>query len=60
MQKIKITQVRSLIKRPKSQKNTMKALGLGRMAKCVEHNATPQLLGMVKKINHLVVVEFIN
>lgn len=57
MEKIKITQVRSLIKRPKSQKATIKALGLGRINKCVLHEATPQVLGMVGKINHLVITE---
>ncbi|TDG95322.1 50S ribosomal protein L30 [Cardinium endosymbiont of Culicoides punctatus] len=57
MEKIKITQIRSLIKRPKCQKDTMKALGLGRMHKSVSHKTTPQILGMIKKINHLVVTE---
>jgi large subunit ribosomal protein L30 len=57
MEKIKITQVRSLIKRPKRQKDTMKALGLGRINKSVSLQATPQILGMVNKISHLVVTE---
>lgn len=57
MEKIKITQVRSLIKRPKSQKATIKALGLGRINKGVVVEVTPQILGMVKKVNHLVVTE---
>ena len=35
----------------------MKALGLTRMHKTVEHNATPQILGMVEKVKHLVKVE---
>lgn len=57
MEKIQITQVRSLIKRPKSQKATMQALGLGRINKRVVVEATPQILGMVGKVNHLVVTE---
>ena len=56
MAKIKITQVRSVIDRPKRQKNTMIALGLTRMHKTVEHEATPQILGMVEKVKHLVTV----
>ncbi|CDG49431.1 50S ribosomal protein L30 [Cardinium endosymbiont of Bemisia tabaci] len=57
MEQIKITQVRSLIKRPKSQKATIQALGLGRINKAVVVAATPQIWGMVHKVNHLVVTE---
>lgn len=57
MAKIKITQVKSVIDRPKRQKETMKALGLTKMHKTVEHEATPQILGMVDRIKHLVNVE---
>ena len=56
MEKIKIKQVRSRIGRPKDQKLTLDALGLKKMNKVVEHNATPQILGMVKKIQHLITV----
>ena len=56
MAKIKITQVKSTIKRPIDQKLTIKALGLGRLNKTVEVEATPQILGMVRKVNHLVSV----
>jgi large subunit ribosomal protein L30 len=56
MEKIKIEQVRSRIGRPKDQKLTLDALGLTKMNKVVEHNATPQILGMVKKIQHLIKV----
>mgnify|MGYP001331656010 FL=1 len=56
MQKIKIKQVRSRIGRPKVQKLTLDALGLTKMNQIVEHNATPQILGMVKKIQHLITV----
>ena len=52
MEKIKIKQVRSRIGRPKDQKLTLDALGLTKMNKVVEHNATPQILGMIKKIQH--------
>ena len=54
MSKIKITQVRSTIDRPKRQKDTMKALGLGKISKSVEVEATPQILGMGRKVAHLV------
>jgi large subunit ribosomal protein L30 len=57
MATIRITQVRSIIKRPQGQKDTMKALGLTKMHKTVEHEATPQVLGMVRKVQHLVTVE---
>lgn len=54
MSKIKITQVRSTIDRPKKQKDTIKALGLGKINKSVEVEATPQIVGMVRKVSHLV------
>ncbi len=57
MSKIKITQVRSVIDRPERQKKTMAALGLRKMNAAVEVEATPQILGMVTKVNHLVKVE---
>ena len=56
MDKIKIKQIRSRIGRPKDQRRTLDALGLRRMHAVVEHNATPQILGMVKKISHLITV----
>ncbi|MFY7788543.1 MAG: 50S ribosomal protein L30 [Thermoflexibacteraceae bacterium] len=56
MAKIKITQVRSTIKRPYDQKATIVALGLGKINRTVEHEATPQILGMVRKVAHLVKV----
>jgi large subunit ribosomal protein L30 len=55
--KIKITQIRSTIKRPKDQKATIVALGLGRINKSVTQNVNPQILGMVKKVSHLVTIE---
>ena len=54
MGKIKIKQIRSRIGRPKDQKRTLDALGLNKINKVVEHNATPQILGMVNKVNHLI------
>lgn len=56
MAKVKITQVRSTIDRPESQKRTITALGLGRINKSVVVENTPQIAGMVKKVNHLVVL----
>ncbi len=56
MAKIKIKQVRSRIGRPKDQKRTLDALRLRKMNAIVEHEATPQILGMVKKIKHLITV----
>ncbi|HTX88493.1 MAG TPA: 50S ribosomal protein L30 [Bacteroidales bacterium] len=57
MKKIKITQVRSGIGKPLRQKRTLEALGLRKMHQTVEKEATPQILGMVHKIQHLVKVE---
>ena len=56
MAQIKITQVRSRIGQPKDQKRTLDALGLKRIGQVVEHQATPQILGMVTKVRHLVTV----
>lgn len=56
MAKIKITQVRSLIKRPKDQKLVMQSLGLGKINRTVEKEATPSILGMVNKVKHLIAV----
>ncbi|MDE3211671.1 MAG: 50S ribosomal protein L30 [Bacteroidota bacterium] len=57
MKKIRIKQVKSGIDRPERQKLTLKALGLNKMNASKELEATPQVLGMVKKVSHLVVVE---
>lgn len=56
MAKIKIKQVRSTIKKPQRQKATMKALGFKRMQQVLEKEATPQILGMIRKVSHLVEV----
>ena len=57
MGKVKITQIKSTIDRPKRQKETMRALGIRKMHQTVEHEATPQILGMIAKVQHLVKVE---
>jgi len=57
MAKIKITQVKSGIDRPERQKLTLKALGLNKLHASKEVEATPQVLGMVRKVEHLVKVE---
>ncbi|MCQ2325385.1 MAG: 50S ribosomal protein L30 [Paludibacteraceae bacterium] len=56
MAKIKIQQVRSIIKSTKNQKLVMQALGLRKMNAIVEHEANPAILGMVEKVKHLVKV----
>ena len=56
MAKVRISQVKSTIKRPERQKRTIEALGLGRINKTVEVELTPQIAGMIRKVNHLVEV----
>ena len=56
MGKVRITQVKSIIDRPKRQKLTMQALGLRKMNHTIEKEGTPQILGMIKKVSHLVSV----
>ena len=56
MATIKIKQVRSTIKRSQRQKDTIKALGLTKLNQVVEKESTPQILGMVEKVKHLVEV----
>ena len=55
--KIRIRQIRSGINRPDRQKKTLKALGLKKLNQIVEHDSTPQILGMIQSINHLVKIE---
>ncbi|MEO8711150.1 MAG: 50S ribosomal protein L30 [Parafilimonas sp.] len=57
MKKIKITKVKSSIDRPERQKLTLKALGLNKLNSSKEVEATDQILGMVRKVDHLVIVE---
>ena len=60
MARIKITQVKSGIDRSERQKLTLQALGLNKLNASKEVEATPQILGMVKKVNHLIKVEEAN
>jgi len=57
MKKIKVTLVKSPIDRPERQKLTLQALGLNKTNSSREMEATPQILGMVHKVTHLVKVE---
>ncbi|APD07091.1 50S ribosomal protein L30 [Flavobacteriaceae bacterium UJ101] len=57
MAKIKVTLKRSAINRSQNQKRTLEALGLKKINQIVEHEATPQIEGMVRKVAHLVEVE---
>ena len=59
MAKVKITQVRSVIDRSKRQKNTMIALGLRKMNSTREVEGTPQVLGMIEKVKHLLKFEYL-
>ncbi|MBI1287529.1 MAG: 50S ribosomal protein L30 [Flavobacteriales bacterium] len=56
MATIKVKQVRSAINRTARQKKTLQALGLKKMNQVVEHENTPQIMGMVKAVGHLVEV----
>jgi len=57
MAKIKVTKVKSTINRTQTQKRTLEALGLKKIGQVVEHDATPNIVGMVNKVKHLVSVE---
>ncbi len=57
MARIRITQVKSKNGKPERQKRTLEALGIRKLNHSVEHEATPQILGMVVKVRHLVKVE---
>jgi len=57
MSKIRITQVRSAINRPKRQKLTLLALGIKKMNRSREIESSPQVLGMINKVKHLLKVE---
>ncbi len=56
MAKVKITQVKSSIKKPSNQKASLVALGLGKINKSVEKELNPQIQGMINKVGHLVEV----
>ena len=57
MAKLRITQVRSQIGQSQAHRGTLRALGLGRIGRTVEHDETPVLAGMLRKVRHLVKVE---
>ena len=57
MAKIKVTKEKSAIKRTQRQKRTLEALGLKKIGQTIEHEATPNILGMVNKVKHLVSVQ---
>lgn len=57
MAKVIVTQVKSTIDRPERQKRTIKALGLGKINRSVEVELTPQIAGMINKVDHLVSVK---
>ncbi len=57
MKKIKVTQIRSRIDQPARQKRTLDALGLKKMHQSREFTATPQIEGMIRKVQHLVKIE---
>jgi large subunit ribosomal protein L30 len=57
MKNVKITQVRSIIDQSQRQKDTIKALGLRRLNASVVKQQTPQILGMIAKVKHLVTIE---
>ncbi|MFP4287966.1 MAG: 50S ribosomal protein L30 [Bacteroidota bacterium] len=57
MKKLKISQIKSAIGRPDTQKKTLKALGLRKLNRPVIKEGTPQIMGMIDKVNHLLKVE---
>jgi large subunit ribosomal protein L30 len=57
MAKLRVKLVKSPIDRPERQKRTLKALGLTKMQRTVEVEATPQVKGMVKSVQHLLTIE---
>ena len=57
MSKVRITQIRSEIGQSKKHRGTLRALGLGKIGKSVEHDDGPVLAGMLRKVRHLVEVE---
>jgi large subunit ribosomal protein L30 len=55
--KVKITQIRSAIGQTERHRGTLRALGLGRIGRSAEHEESPQLAGMLRKVRHLVRIE---
>jgi large subunit ribosomal protein L30 len=57
MARVRITQVRSVVGQTQRHRGTLRALGLGRIGRSAEHDETPALEGMLRKVRHLVTVE---
>ena len=57
MAMLKITQTRSMIGQSAKHRGTLRALGLGKIGRTAEHQESPQLAGMLRKVRHLVTVE---
>ena len=57
MAKLKITQTRSAIGQSRTHRGTLRALGLGRIGRTREHEESPALAGMLRKVRHLVRIE---
>jgi large subunit ribosomal protein L30 len=57
MARIRVTQIKSKIGQPEAQKRILASLGIRKMHQTVEHDDTPQIMGMVNKLKHLVKVE---
>jgi large subunit ribosomal protein L30 len=57
MAKVRITQTRSEIGQTQKHRGTLRALGLGKIGKTAEHDESPVLAGMLRKVRHLVEVE---
>jgi large subunit ribosomal protein L30 len=55
--KIRVTQTRSQIGQSEKHRGTLRALGLGKIGRSAEHQESPQLTGMLRKVRHLVKVE---
>ena len=58
MREIEITLIKSKIDRPENQKKTLRALGLNKLNSKVVHKETPQIVGMIQKVSHLVKIEY--
>ena len=57
MAKVKIRQVRSAIGQSERHRGTLRALGLGKIGRAVEHNESPELAGMLRRVRHLVEID---
>ena len=55
--KLKVTQTRSAIGQNERNRGTLRALGLGKIGRSVEHSESPQLAGMLRKVRHLVRID---